>query len=111
MMIRLYAYLKVGARKGTRQGNLPNRPLPKGQGHGVRLARGVQFNLLSSYKSPPPGYDPEQSGSLKGGLAQLVERLLCKQNVNGSNPLTSTSFNWAHPWKQGPVAQLVRAPP
>jgi hypothetical protein len=47
----------------------------------------------------------------KGGLAQLVERLLCKQNVNGSNPLTSTSFNWAHPWKQGPVAQLVRAPP
>ena len=26
----------------------------------------------------------------KGGLAQLVERLLCKQNVNGSNPLTST---------------------
>lgn len=28
----------------------------------------------------------------KGGLAQLVERLLCKQNVNGSNPLTSTTF-------------------
>jgi hypothetical protein len=28
--------------------------------------------------------------SSKGGLAQLVERLLCKQNVNGSNPLTST---------------------
>ena len=28
----------------------------------------------------------------KGGLAQLVERLLCKQNVNGSNPLTSTIF-------------------
>ena len=28
--------------------------------------------------------------SRKGGLAQLVERLLCKQNVNGSNPLTST---------------------
>jgi hypothetical protein len=29
--------------------------------------------------------------SSKGGLAQLVERLLCKQNVNGSNPLTSTT--------------------
>ncbi len=28
----------------------------------------------------------------EGGLAQLVERLLCKQNVNGSNPLTSTIF-------------------
>ena len=27
----------------------------------------------------------------KGGLAQLVERLLCKQNVIGSNPVTSTT--------------------
>ena len=26
----------------------------------------------------------------KGGIAQLVERLLCKQDVSGSNPLTST---------------------
>ena len=25
-----------------------------------------------------------------GGIAQLVERLLCKQDVSGSNPLTST---------------------
>ena len=25
-----------------------------------------------------------------GGIAQLVERLLCKQNVIGSNPVTST---------------------
>ena len=45
------------------------------------LTRSAQFSLSSSYKSRPPG---------KGGLAQLVERLLCKQNVNGSNPLTST---------------------
>ena len=27
-----------------------------------------------------------------GGLAQLVERLLCKQNVIGSTPVTSTKF-------------------
>jgi hypothetical protein len=27
---------------------------------------------------------------LSGGLAQLVERLLCKQDVSGSSPLTST---------------------
>lgn len=40
---------------------------------------------------------------IKGGLAQLVERLLCKQDVNGSNPLTSTNN------LNGPVAQLVRA--
>ena len=26
-----------------------------------------------------------------GGLAQLVERLLCKQDVSGSSPLTSTN--------------------
>jgi hypothetical protein len=26
-----------------------------------------------------------------GGLAQLVERLLCKQDVSGSSPLTSTA--------------------
>jgi hypothetical protein len=28
---------------------------------------------------------------VKGGIAQLVERLLCKQDVSGSSPLTSTS--------------------
>jgi hypothetical protein len=27
-----------------------------------------------------------------GGLAQLVERLLCKQDVSGSSPLTSTDY-------------------
>jgi hypothetical protein len=26
----------------------------------------------------------------KGGIAQLVERLLCKQDVSGSSPLIST---------------------
>ena len=44
---------------------------------------------------------------VKGGLAQLVERLLCKQNVNGSNPLASTNPLGVY----GSVAQLVRAPP
>ena len=28
----------------------------------------------------------------RGGIAQLVERLLCKQNVWGSNPHASTTF-------------------
>ena len=36
-----------------------------------------------------------------GGLAQLGERLPCKQEVSGSIPLIST--------KNGPVAQLARA--
>jgi hypothetical protein len=43
-----------------------------------------------------------------GGVAQLGERLLCKQEVIGSIPFTSTSFkNWmceissiARRWKQ-----------
>ena len=36
-----------------------------------------------------------------GGLAQLGERLPCKQEVSGSIPLIST--------RRGPVAQLARA--
>ena len=77
--------------------------------------RSAQFNLLFliEEKNAPP--------KVKGGLAQLVERLLCKQNVNGSNPLTSTTFQVIASrvcrqrlllivWKtNGPVAQLVRA--
>ena len=37
---------------------------------------------------------------MDGGLAQLVEHLLCKQGVTGSSPVTSTN---------GPIAQLARA--
>ena len=37
-----------------------------------------------------------------GGLAHLVERLLCKQEVIGSSPIISTR-------KDGPIAQLARA--
>ncbi len=33
---------------------------------------------------------PRSSDGSFGGLAQLVERLLCKQDVSGSSPLTST---------------------
>jgi hypothetical protein len=55
------------------------------------LLRSARFDLLSSTSIPP-----RETGTLgKGGLAQLVERLLCKQNVNGSNPLTSTIFHEA----------------
>ena len=37
---------------------------------------------------------------IRGGLAQLVERLPCKQEVSGSTPLIST---------YGSLAQSVRA--
>ena len=43
--------------------------------------------------------EPHQNG----GVAQLGERLLCKQEVIGSIPFTSTKLGY------GPVAQLVRA--
>ena len=32
----------------------------------------------------------------QGELAQLVEHLLCKQGVIGSNPLFSTQWRWVH---------------
>ena len=34
--------------------------------------------------------DRESENCIHGGLAQLVERLLCKQEVSGSTPLIST---------------------
>ena len=43
--------------------------------------------------SIPFSFSVETPGLSKGGIAQLVERLLCKQNVIGSNPVTSTIFH------------------
>ena len=51
-------------------------------------SRGAQFSLFSSFSQKKQIF---RLSGYKGGLAQLVERLLCKQNVNGSNPLTSTT--------------------
>ena len=45
-------------------------------------------------------------GVRDGGLAQLGERLPCKQEVSGSIPLISTNTEGA---KDGPIAQLARA--
>ena len=44
---------------------------------------------------------PQEVKIGRGGLAQLGERLPCKQEVSGSIPLIST--------KNGPIAQLARA--
>ena len=35
-----------------------------------------------------------------GGLAQLVEHLLCKQGVNGSSPLSSTKLRSLTCWER-----------
>ena len=50
-----------------------------------------------------------------GGIAQLVEHLLCKQGVIGSNPFTSTILRMGEREQEtevrerGLIAQLVRA--
>ena len=44
---------------------------------------------------------PQEVKIGRGGLAQLGERLPCKQEVSGSIPLISTKY--------GPIAQLARA--
>lgn len=52
----------------------------------------------------PPPFRQGRARPPAGGMAQLVERLLCKQDVAGSNPAASTN-------SPGLVAQLVRARP
>ena len=44
---------------------------------------------------------PQEVKIGRGGLAQLGERLPCKQEVSGSIPLISTKY--------GPIAQLAKA--
>ena len=52
----------------------------------------------------------KESGLDHGGIAQLVEHLLCKQGVIGSNPFTSTTEEWAGEAREnGLIAQPVRA--
>ena len=55
-----------------------------------------------------PGYH----FSFNGAIAQLGERLFCKQEVNGSIPFSSTSiffYNYNYVGFHGGVAQLARA--
>lgn len=43
--------------------------------------------------APSTGSSPVQGATKHGGVAQLGERLLCKQDVAGSIPVTSTIFD------------------
>jgi hypothetical protein len=68
------------------KGHRRKRKRPATKYYSMRLATGIAAHNLAFvlfFFNPPS----------RGGLAQLVERLLCKQNVNGSNPLTSTIFS------------------
>ena len=50
----------------------------------LRLASGARNGTLFNLEGTRPWRQD-------GGLAQLVEHLLCKQGVTGSSPVTSTS--------------------
>jgi hypothetical protein len=65
---------------------------PPSKGDGAAAAHNLVF-CLRTHRAITGKQAPALEQ--KGGLAQLVERLLCKQNVNGSNPLTSTTSKFA----------------
>ncbi len=55
-------------------------------------------------------FDCEYHGGLIGGIAQLVEHVLCKHEVTGSNPVASTSFcNEKRVWEAGRTANPWRS--
>ena len=70
----------------------------------------VLFNFEGPYKK---GNSKEIAGLNKegknGGIAQLGEHLLCKQGVNGSIPVISTTGLGIEPKNHGLIAQPVRA--
>ena len=49
--------------------------------------------MVRTHPDPPT----ELPGQVRGAIAQLGERLLCKQEVIGSIPIGSTSFKRATP--------------
>lgn len=84
------------------------------------LAAGANRDLVRS--TAPPGYMSASIARGFGGIAQLVEHLLCKQKVTGSNPVASTTCAARRKFEirdsiyevrisDGRVAQLVRARP
>ena len=81
---------------------------------GVSLQRlqVTQWRTASLYRfQGPSGVRRHDRIHLYGGLAQLVERLPCKQEVSGSNPLISTRAAATKEARSanGPIAQLARA--
>ena len=53
--------------------------------------------------APQEGIALNFNDVISGGLAQLVERLLRKQEVTGSTPVISTNNNNTHPLRVGIV--------
>ena len=45
----------------------------------------------SALDLPPPGVFPRHGPSASAGVAQLVEQLICNQQVHGSNPCAGSN--------------------
>ena len=62
------------------------------------------FNLEGTEKNAPE----QKKRTLNGGLAQLGERLPCKQEVTGSNPVLSTTRQGLEPkrFEHGPGTEM-----
>ena len=69
----------------------------------LRSVQGVLVDALFNLEGTAKMYLQKQR-TLYGGLAQLGERLPCKQEVTGSIPVLSTKRS-----RNGPIAQLARA--
>ena len=52
--------------------------------------------MVRIHPDPPTDARPGSNGFhlMRGAIAQLGERLLCKQEVTGSIPVGSTRFSW-----------------
>ena len=70
-------------------------------GRGLTETHSVYGMLLNVCESVLYRFQGSVTSEDCGGLAQLVERLPCKQEVSGSTPLISTTY--------GSLAQSVRA--
>ena len=49
--------------------------------------------MVRIHPDPPPKHRERAPGAAKGAVAQLGERLLCKQEVIGSIPFSSTTMH------------------
>ena len=77
---------------GTRKPALDNMPVACCNRRGFSAEKRVHFGPPLKTKKWVKFGPPHKKSERSGGLAQLGERLPCKQEVSGSIPLISTTF-------------------
>ena len=90
------SWLERAPDKGKVVGSTPSRPIGPMAGRGYQ-ARAVGGAAIGGRGRPgrrlPPGGPRRAAGRTSpGDVAQLGERLVCNQQVGGSNPLVSMAF-------------------